>query len=664
MEKDFDIDKLDKLYKEGNQINPFFMDALYTIALNKLRKRQLLKKGEQYDEEEDQEEKTINIEDDFINFINKIDNYIGTFSYDELMIKPDFFLEMADANITNYINKTTKLLHFSNNDAAQINLDTSILDKKRLSSLSVDDFGQKKMFYDIGTEFISREKIYTDDNQELIFKFQYLVNTFFNTFIDMYKQKKGIDSKDIYFIFKGGTFMKILFEKYKNILKDNGDFLNKNQDFFKRSDSDYGIYINATFDKKTYTEHYYNLNILTYNILTKISKFINENLNEILPINQINDNDMEKLLEKYNTFLIANKGKGSNGDLKLPYFRDIDKFIGISIYDKTYMKKGEVFPNSFDLYTLKSTSKSTDEHGVLKIKGQVVDKSKFMKEHKKVPVKRNPFYITIKEQDGKYYQANEDIEEEPYDSGLYQYYNESNRFGTDANLTYFTLHRVKINIVLYFKTYNSRYGFFQCPSELIDVPIATIDDYKTQIDFSTYLKPYSNTINGKVLNFNSYTIYGLIDDMFKSLFIELEFPWLDMKYAKRVNRLTYFLMIYFNNNYSNVDEIKNKLLTFLNDYNNTNALIINFTTHNGTNSNNDKLYTEIIGYMKQINDRATAPNDKAKILEMSNLIIATIKLFKYEDVKSGYTDNPENVPYLKKYLKYKNKYLVLKNHNM
>ena len=39
MEKDLDIDKLEQIYKEGNQINPFFMDALYTVALNKLTKR-------------------------------------------------------------------------------------------------------------------------------------------------------------------------------------------------------------------------------------------------------------------------------------------------------------------------------------------------------------------------------------------------------------------------------------------------------------------------------------------------------------------------------------------------------------------------------------------------------------------------------------------------
>ena len=120
-------------------------------------------------------------------------------------------------------------------------------------------------------------------------------------------------------------------------------------------------------------------------------------------------------------------------------------------------------------------------------------------------------------------------------------------------------------------------------------------------------------------------------------------------------------MIYFNNNYSNVAEITQKLLVFLNDYNKVSALNITFTKHDGNIQNQDELYTNIITYLKKNQTEANTIEETEKFKQMIDLITSLIKLFKYENVNSGYTDSPENVPYLKKYLKYKNKYMILKN---
>jgi hypothetical protein len=661
MEKDLDIDKLEQLYKEGNQINPFFMDALYTVALNKLtRQRERAKQGEQEKQNEkvqEEQEETINTEEDFINFINKIDTYIASFTYDELMKKPDFFLDITDQNIKDYIEGRSKLLHFSDNSNSKImDKKSDILTTKKKDIDILDEFSQKKMFYDINTTFISSEEIFTDNKQELIFKFQYLINKFFNKIVDSYIKEKGLGANDIIFMYKGGTFMKIIFEKYKNLFKNNENFINSNSSFFKRSDSDYAIYISHRFNREDYTLHYYNLNIMVYNVLNKIKQFINKNLNDVLPINKIDETQLKKQLGTLNEFLRDNRKT-------LPYFKEVEKFIGISLYNITHMD--ERLPDKFNLYTL--DPKSLHYENIIKVGGKIVDKSALLKQHKKIPVQRNSFYVTPKKDtDDKYYSAVKNIDDSSL-SGIYQYYNETNHFDSYDNslLNYFTLHRIKINVVLYFKTWSGRYGFFQCPSELIDIPIPTIEDFKSNINFDQIIKSYKHTLYNKELIFNSYNIYGLIEDINKALFVELKFPWNGIKYEKKIHRLIFFLMIYLNNNYSNFNDIQAKLLNFIDSLDVIEAQNIKFNKYDGSVSDEDQLYKYIVNKINDINIKVISEGDHENIEKNKNMldtVKSSINLFKYENISSGYTDIPENVPYLKKYLKYKNKYLVLKSH--
>ena len=178
------------------------------------------------------------------------------------------------------------------------------------------------------------------------------------------------------------------------------------------------------------------------------------------------------------------------------------------------------------------------------------------------------------------------------------------------------------------------------------------------------MKSYSNVIENQTLNFNGYTIYGLISDICKAIFVENTYPWGDKKYDKKINRLTFFSIIYFNNYYSNAGEIIAKLLTFLKNLNNTEALNIKFKNQDGTEKNTDKLYSLLIKDIKELSERCTSSADAAntdKLKQLIGLMEGQIKLFKLEKVDSGYNVQPESVPYLKKYLKYKNKYLSLKN---
>lgn len=452
--------------------------------------------------------------------------------------------------------------------------------------------------------------------------------------------------------------MKILYEKYNELLTNNTEFIKKNTDYFKRSDSDYSIYINHNFSINEYTKHYYWLNIITYNILDKIVSFLDQNIEEIFPINLITDEDLKTQLEKINNLLYENKEK-------LTYFKDVEKFIGISIYNKTYME--EKIPDNFRLKKLKPTS--LFEHNQIEYNNKYINKNDFMKKHKFIPVNRKPFYITPKMQDDKYYQSLYDINKKPYNSGIYQYYNETNRFiGIEPNfLSYFTLHRVKLNIILYFKTSDNKYGSFVCPSELIDVPIATYDDFKKNIDFKIYFQSYENILNEKNLIFNSLTIYGVIDDICKGLFLEVSFPWDSKKYEKKINRLIYFFLMYLNNAYINFNDIKKYIYDFFKTYDLSKEKL-NFITHDNKIYDRDELFEKIFGFLSKVNDMVIKSGDENNIKNnnlIKDLFIENISLYNYEKTqlqgkKNESESGIEKVKYLTKYLKYKKKYLEIK----
>ena len=613
----------------------------------------------------------LDIDNNFVEFINKIDKYIDSFNYDEIFAKPDFFLEFNDPNIQAYINDKPppKLMHFSQNtDIAKLNKDKYTYDVHKKSSETLDDFEQKKKFYDLNTEFISRDKIFVDSKQDLIFKYQYLINNFFNKWVSKYIKKNNLETDDLLFIYKGGTFMKILFKKYDDVLKSNKKFMKMNEDYFKRSDSDYALLINPNIDRNEYTKHYYWMNIMTYNILTRISSFINENISDILPINEIKEEDLKNQLEKVNKLLWDDRDREQvEKQKRLTYFDGVKEFIGISIGEKTYMK--EKIPDKFHLKILKSTSLT--DNSTIKHNNKYIDKSEFMKKNKHVPIQRNPFYITVKEESKKYYQAVCNIDKVPLSSGVYQYYNETIRFlgNVETDITYFTLHRVKLNVILYFKTWskyetNVSYGFFQAPSELIDIPIATHDDYKKNFNFDLYVQKYENTINNKNIVFSSYSIFGLIDDICKALFFDNQFPWNDVKFEKKIYRLVYFFLIYLNNSYSNWDEIKTNLEEYLNNFDIPKTKLT-FKTYNDDDISEDKLYNKTLKYLSVVNERVKSSKNQEYVKNMEKIkqiFLSNLNTFVHEEISDDISETgSEPVPYLKKYLKYKQKYLALKN---
>jgi hypothetical protein len=114
----------------------------------------------------------------------------------------------------------------------------------------------RKYFDDITTNVF-----FTEENQDNIFRFQYMVNNLFNKMIiqsideinrNTPEGKIKLKNTDIIFLYKGGTTLKIIYDKYKDIFKNtnNDRFFEELKPYFKRSDSDYVIMINPFIDER------------------------------------------------------------------------------------------------------------------------------------------------------------------------------------------------------------------------------------------------------------------------------------------------------------------------------------------------------------------------------------------------------------------------------
>ncbi len=388
----------------------------------------------------------------------------------------------------------------------------------------------KKNFLDIMTEFINKDKCFNDNNIIYIERFQYLVNKVFNVLINLYKEylkqttNQDLSDFDILFIYKGGTTMKILFDKYKKIF-ENFNFFNELTSNFKRSDSDYSIFINPNL--RNYNNIYTEINLISARALLLIKKIINDNKNFIIPFNTINKSDILNLIIKMNDKLVDIKKQELCSN-----FNNVESIIGISYFDKTLFLTENLTNlniNNIDNFDDRVTNNNINEF--------------IQKKH--VNPSKNDFFITfdILNKNNRYI-GNIDTKNK---SPIYLSINETNEYINNGNLTAFCLQRLKLNFIIYYKTYDNKYGLFNAPSELVDVSIMKqySNDLKKiyeniEYEFANYIYTSNNNLQ---IQFKSYSLYGHISDLSLVLFIQSPKPWINPKYEKRINRLMYFIIL-------------------------------------------------------------------------------------------------------------------------
>jgi len=535
-------------------------------------------------------------------------------------------------------------------------------------------FNQKKKFADEITKVMSNGLLFNDKKQDIINNFQYLINKMFNDKIAEYIKLKGYKEDAIYFIYKGGTTMKIIYDKYKSILPQNNQLFDNNANYFGRSDADYGIFIDKDYFKTPdgYNQVLCDVNKISYNLLIQIQDIISNNSECLCPIDNITTSDLDSLLGNLNTILSEDKKKDRK-KREIPNFRDIKEFIGITVNNKDYFSKP--IPSGLKNDQLCDrqiiTSKSSLADMELDTDDTPSNKAQ-LKMYGRIKPARENFIIKIQESNDatipKFSPGVCVTDKKPNPKGIYYYFNEANKFRQHVSLTEFNLHRLKINTIVYYTRTDGKYGYFNCPSELIDVSISNFYDFKIRdINLTKILKKYKN----KQTEFYSYSLYGFIDDLAKGLFNEAKYPWGTNKYSKKIYRVTFFLFIYINNKFNNTQVIYDTIRKFFNDLTaNTVTDIDSFQLEEKSGNkypikNDEMIYKLYNGILARYNlvQAESIPADKIKQMDEFKKFIQifddTMKLFKPENVTSGYADNIEDVPFLEKYMKYKNKYFAL-----
>ena len=334
------------------------------------------------------------------------------------------------------------------------------------------------------------------------------------------------------------------------LLLKNDPFLLDYSDNFKRSDSDYAINIskNDTDNFENFQKVYRDMNIITYNALEKIKNYLVETPSGkiILPLDSITIDDLKNKLKKINDTLIEKKDE-------LPIFDNVDKFIGISLNDIFYIEED-----------IKGKLENFDKDIETSINSKI--------NNNKLSISRNGFYISAfyDNTDKKYKSKIIMINSEnnlPNKKGVYNYFNQTNKFRGN----HFTLHRIKINCLLYFKLKEIngtiKYGYMKCPAELIDIPISKYDDKKLKLVKSDIIlyknyKYFSTNLNHDLI-FKSYNLEGFILDLLIT-FEEPSYPWKIDKYEKKIKRFILFILLYlYNLIYKNNKKI---LVEFCLDY--------------------------------------------------------------------------------------------------
>ena len=523
-------------------------------------------------------------------------------------------------------------------------------------------FYQKKVFADEVTKVMSNGFLFNDNNQHVIANFQELVNNTFNDKIREYKEANALPEDSIYFIYKGGSAMKMLFEKYKNQLKGNYRHILKFDDFFERSDADYSIYIDKSLGERKYNQILCDMNSITNHILTEIQKLLSANLEIYCPINNVTDKQLRELLEKCNETLNEKRIE------LLDIGAEIDKFIGIGFNDK------QIFPQRripiLDESRVHSFKQAVGrDYDLSEPPATKSIKLKSFMENGEIEIIRKNFIIKVD------YQGNINVpipaitylNKDPINpNGIYYYLNETNKFSRNGtNITEFNLHRLKINTILYYRTNNGQFGFLSCPSELIDVSISTYKNWNSDgLVFSDIIQQY-NYINR--FSFYSYSLYGFIDDLMKGIFKESLYPWdLGPKYEKKVKRLIILLFIYLYENFKNVGQICRTIpISFENQYFTIDSLVMQNLTlikkdGNKLNVFEDRILSKFYNYMEELKSKMPLFT-MIEINKNYKIFLEYFEILFWLDNDNTPVDSESNyLEMLNKYLKYKSKYLSLK----
>lgn len=359
-------------------------------------------------------------------------------------------------------------------------------------------------------------------SNESLYCFLSLVYKMFENAINKYKNIHKLNTNDIFFTFKGGNILRIV---YKELILELPEIVSINlnkfyKKFFKRSDADFSIYINPNLEN--YDKIYNDWCNIAYYLQDKIRNIISNNYTKYFDYFKYNRKYSKQILNKQLTnFQKADSLSDPNNKI----------FYGTLIHNLTFLNNSA--NEKLNYISLPDfITDNTDQDDTL-VRYDIKDS-------------KNSMYISL----------NKTLE---FTSG-------------DGGITKFALIRTKINFNLSIEK-DGHNDHINMAGELIDVSIPhrkdkSINEVFENMDRAIIRYTFRN--EDEELEFNSYSLEFLIEDLEKILFHVAEFPWDDNKYVKRLNRLCYlyFLDMLIKNKENSIRKIK--LRTVLNTINNIN----------------------------------------------------------------------------------------------
>jgi hypothetical protein len=410
--------------------------------------------------------------------------------HDKNVLNQYNYKHLIDIDLENVV----RSIMANENGERKINVPTENIPETGVTLIpySIEYNDENRPIKDIMTDFVTDVIL---NNEQSLFNFIYVITSLFQDTLAIYKRIQGLRENDIFFILKGGNVLRFV---AKNFLFDISGgtadiLLNYYKKYFKRSDADFSIIINPNLEN--YDMIFNDITLLSYVVL-KITQSIFEK-------------DKTRFFEWYKY----------NDQIKQQLLKEV-----FNLLEKLDMSGNKTWENA----EFKNVIFENIPANSTKINEEYINPSDVAVRFKE---RYNPELDTL-------LWVIDNTNNETYVS-----YNEALTFVNDR-LIKFNLVRMKYGFTVNYidKSTNSIKNV-SVGGELIDVSIGHKDD----VSVRKFYKELHNNIslfkltllNDVTIEFRSYSLTYLFKDIYRILFVDITYPWDDIKYAKRLNRLFY-----------------------------------------------------------------------------------------------------------------------------
>jgi len=445
----------------------------------------------------------------------------------------------------------------------ELDLDPTIVYTNNDDNNADENREYKNFCTDIVTNYI------LDENE--LYNLLFIIHTFYNDCIDYYIQQKNLKPDDIIFLFKGGNIFKIIANKFWSELPNKAmyKFIDEYKSYFKRSDLDFGIYINPDLSTTIIND----ITIISYKLQILISEILLTHKEICFKWFKYNNKYKQEILQ--NLLFDINNTQSLKEPTSIYYnneFTNIQFIENAAVYTNKKFKNQSNNYFNFENDNIKNLENLDEINDI-------------------------PFNNRIIKQKINYNNSN---------SFMYNTINKALRIKTTNDVIIkFYLTRIKITFNLHLKNKINGQNIIPIGGELIDVGIGKDEasakffknkhNYVDTITLNQNIGFYLNSV--KSFNLNIYSFEYLYEDLKFILIDTLYLPWEDIKYKKRLYRLFFLTFIDVFRNTKKIP-IKNKNITLVYKYF---SLILTYIKEiiNNKNDKNIKNLSNLLKKTKQ-----------------------------------------------------------------